>query len=146
MREPSRNEFTDTNRANLKILRDSSILFLSLSLSLSVFFFFPTCVVLAPLEDRSKRLSQFVERVFIHSIHPPQDEPEGAPFLRSAMAQSISSLPLRLNATCGMAYDALMSPLPVGSTQIWEGLHRFGKLPKFGNNLKELFFAISLFF
>ena len=45
-----------------------------------------------------------------------------------------------------MAYDALMSPLPVGSTQIWKELHRFGKLPKFGNNLEELFFAISIFF
>ena len=112
--------------------------------SFSLSFF--TCVVLVPLEDRSKHLSQFVERVFIHSIHPPKDEPEGAPFLRSAMAQSISSLPLRLNATCGMAYDALMSPLPVGSTQIWKELHRFGKLPKFGNNLEELFFAISIFF
>ena len=118
----------------------------SFSPSLSVFLSFFTCAVLAPLEDRSKRLSQFVERVFIHSIHPPKDEPEGAPFLRSVMAQSISSLPLRLNATCGMAYDALMSPLPVGSTQIWEGLHRFVKLPKFGNNLEGLFFAISIFF
>ena len=49
--------------------------------------------------------------------------PKGAPrFLRSAMAQPISRLPLLLSATCGTAYDALMSPLCAGATQIWKGL------------------------
>ena len=37
MGKPSKNGFTNTNRANLKILRDSSILSLCLSLSLSLF-------------------------------------------------------------------------------------------------------------
>ena len=45
--------------------------------------------------------------------------PKGAPrFLRSAMTQPISRLPLLLSATCGTAYDALMSPLCTGATQI----------------------------
>ena len=153
----------------------------------------PSLVVLVPLEDRSKHLGQFVERVFIHAIHPPKEsppidvrsvllpvqtprlgkqamnydrcdhtvlststmtaasfilwsipsrsdeglehclgrkegtEPEGAPrFLRSAMAQPISRLPLLLSATCGTAYDALMSPLCAGTTQIWKGLQKLG--------------------
>ena len=34
-----------------------------------------TCVVLVPLEDRSKHLGQFLERVFIHAIHPPKEPP-----------------------------------------------------------------------
>ena len=119
MGKPSRNEFTNTNRANLKIFRDSSIL----SLSLSVFLSLLTCVVLVPLEDSSKHLGQFVERVFIHAIHPSKAEPEGAPrFLRSTMAQPISRLPLLLSATCSTAYVALMSPLCAGATKIWKEL------------------------
>ena len=46
-------------------------------------------------------------------------EPEGAPrFLCSVMSQPTSRLPLLLSATCGTAYDALMSPLFSGATQI----------------------------
>ena len=117
MGKPSTNGFTNTNRANLKVLRGSSIPSLSLSLSLRIFLSLLTCAVLVravlvPLEDRSKHLGQFVERVLIHAIHHPKDEPEGAPrFLRSAMAQPISRLPLLLSATCGTAYGTLMSPL-----------------------------------
>ena len=49
--------------------------------------------------------------------------PKGAPrFLRSAMAQPISRLPLLLSATCDTAYGALMSPVCAGATQIWKGL------------------------
>ena len=52
-------------------------------------------------------------------------EPEGAPgFLRSAMSQPISRLPLLLSATCGTAYDALMSPLFSGAAQIWKSLKK----------------------
>ena len=52
-------------------------------------------------------------------------EPEGAPrFLRSAMSQPISRLPLLLSATCGTAYDALMSPLFAGAIQIWKSLKK----------------------
>ena len=66
-----------------------------------------TCVVLVPLEDGSKHLGRFVKCVFTHAIHPPKAEPEGAPrFLRSAMAQPISRLPLLVSATCDTAYDA----------------------------------------
>ena len=120
-KKSSRNGFTNTNRANLTILLDYSILFFSLSLS--AFVSFLTCIVLVPPEDRSKHLGQFVERVFIHAIHPPKAEPEGAPrFLRSAMAQPISRLPLLLSATCDTAYDALMSHLCAGATQIWKWL------------------------
>ena len=54
-----------------KILRDSSIL----SLSLSVLPSLLTCVVLVLLEDKSKHLGQFVERVFVHAIHPAQESP-----------------------------------------------------------------------
>ena len=50
MGKPSRKGFTNTNRANLKILRDSSILSLSLFLFLSVCLSLLTCVVLVPLE------------------------------------------------------------------------------------------------
>ena len=81
----------------------------SLSLSLYFSLFALTCVVFVPHEDRSKLPGQFVERVFIHAIYPPKAEPEGAPrFLRSAMAQPISRLPLLLSATCGTAYDAFV--------------------------------------
>ena len=46
-------------------------------------------------------------------------EPEGAPrFLWSVMSQPTSRLPLLLSATCGTAYDARMSPLFSGATQI----------------------------
>ena len=34
-----------------------------------------TCVVLVPLKHRSKDLGQFLERVFIHAIHPPKEPP-----------------------------------------------------------------------
>ena len=116
MGKPSRNGFTNTNRASLKILRDSSFLSLflslSLSLSLSVFLSFLTCVVIVSLEDRSKHLGWLVERVFVHAIHPPKAEPQGATrFLQPATAQPISRLPLLLSATSGTTYDVLMSPL-----------------------------------
>ena len=52
MGKSSRNGFTNTNRANLKILYDSSIL----SLSLSVFLSLLNCVLLVLLEDSSKHL------------------------------------------------------------------------------------------
>ena len=54
-----------------KIFRGSSIL----SLSFSVFLSLIACVVLVPLEDRSKHLGHFVERVFFHAIHPPKEPP-----------------------------------------------------------------------
>ena len=53
-------------------------------------------------------------------------EPEGAPrFLWSAMSQPTSTLPLLLSATCGTAYDALMSPLFSGATQILKSSKNF---------------------
>ena len=122
MGKPSKNGFTNTNRANHKIIRDSS----TLCLSVSVFLSFLTCALLVPLEDKSKHLGQFVERVFIHAIHPPKAEPEGAPrFLRFANAQPISRLPLLLSATCGTAYDARRTtPLCRPYVPV---LHRFEK-------------------
>ena len=135
MGKPSRNRFTNTNRANQIILRDSSILPLPLSLCISLSSHLRNT---RAARGRSKHLGQFVERVFIHAIHLPKEpprcappspgaEPEGVPrFLRSAMAQPISRLPQLLSATCGMAYDALMSPLCAGATQIWKGLQKLG--------------------
>ena len=125
--------------------------------SLTVFFSLLTWIVLVPLKDRSKHLGQFVERVFIHTIHFSKAEPEGAPrFLRSAMAQPISRLPLLLSATCGTAYDALMCCPCVPMLQ------RFGKGSKtwkltapnfwapssfqnFGNDLEERLLSNSTF-
>ena len=53
-------------------------------------------------------------------------EPEGAPrFLWSLMSQPTSRLPLLLSATCGTAYDALMSPLFSGATQILKSSKNF---------------------
>ena len=81
-------------------------------------------------------------------------EPEGAPgFLWSVMSQPISRLPLLLSAACGTAYDALMSPLFSGATQILKPLKRnenkgskFQGPPRsfrgFLNNLEERLFTI----
>ena len=53
-------------------------------------------------------------------------EPEGAPrFLWSVMSQPTCKLPLLLNATCGTAYDALISPLSSGPTQILKSSKNF---------------------
>ena len=126
-----------------KILRDSSILSLSLL----------TCVVLVPLEDRSEQAMND-DRCDYCAQHEHDDsccfhplwrissrsdeglerclgreegtEPEGAPrFLWSVMSQPTSRLPLPLSATCGTAYDALMSPLFSGATQILKSSKNF---------------------
>ena len=112
-----------------------------------------TCVVLVLLEDRSKqamnddrcdycaqnehgdncyaasilwknssRLDEGLERCFGRE---EGTEPEGAPrFLWSVMSQPISRLPQLLSATCSTAYDALMSPLFAGATQVWKSLKK----------------------
>ena len=80
-------------------------------------------------------------------------KPEGAPcFLRSAMSQPISRLPLLLSAACGTAYDAPMSPLFAGATKIKKSLKK-EKIPapniralssfrNFLNSLEERLFTI----
>ena len=45
--------------------------------------------------------------------------------LWSVMSQPTSRLPLLLSATCGTAYDALMSPLFFGATQILKSSKNF---------------------
>ena len=53
-------------------------------------------------------------------------EPEGAPrFLWSVMSEPTSRLSLLLSATCGTAYDALMSPLFSGASQILKSSKNF---------------------
>ena len=81
------------------------------------------------------RVQQKMLRIFSwrsRCIAVPQEtntkftEPEGAPrFLWSVMSQPTSGLPLLLSATCGTAYDVLMSPLFSGATQIFEIVKNF---------------------
>ena len=53
-------------------------------------------------------------------------EPEGAPrSLWSVMSQPTCRLPLQLSATCGTAYDTLMSPSFSGATQILKSSKNF---------------------
>ena len=54
------------------------------------------------------------------------NKPESAPrFLWSVMSQPTSRLPLLLSATCGTAYDALISPLFSVATQILKTSKKF---------------------
>ena len=139
-----------------KNLRDFSIL--SLSLSLSVFLSLLTCVVLVPLEDRSKHLGQFIEHCAQHEhddsccFHPLEHSlaigrrsgalPPSKMSHRTRERTALSAVchgPANIQATSSVAYDlwyGVRSPcVPV--------LYRFGKSSKTWKLTAPTFWAPS---